>query len=174
MVGTWDLEITQSPRIIFFISDYSTSQIFPNLGYADHSSVLIQFYGWCCAETKEKKSIFRFLSFELWKFIDNWGDDVTKIIINRKLIIWNLVFLSIQPIPDLSCISENFWKKKLWSKILEYFWEIFFTFCISGVLAPHEKASRVWEFFLGFVDPSRNRLVSTSYQKKPGFTLLHA
>ena len=30
------------------------------------------------------------------------------------------------------------------------------------------------ESFLGLVEPSRNRLVSTAYQKKPGFSVLHA
>ena len=45
---------------------------------------------------------------------------------------------------------------------------------IVGGKAPHQRASRVWEFFLGLVDPSRNRLVSTAYQKKPGFSVLPA
>ena len=33
----------------------------------------------------------------------------------------------------------------------------------GGGSAPHQKASRVWEFFLGLVDPSRNKLASTTY-----------
>ena len=39
------------------------------------------------------------------KFIENWGDDITKMTITQKIKIGkigNLFFLSIQPIPDLS------------------------------------------------------------------------
>ena len=52
------------------------------------------------------KKNLRYSFFKLSRnFIENWGDDVTKMTItwkikNRK--IGNLVFLSIQPIPDLS------------------------------------------------------------------------
>ena len=35
-----------------------------------------------------------------------------------------------------------------------------------------QKAPRGWEFFLGLVDPSRNRLASTAYFTKPGFSVL--
>ena len=48
--------------------------------------------------------------------------------------------------------------------------QIFYFF--GGAFAPHQKTSRVWEFFLGLVDPSRNRLVSTAYFTKPGFSVL--
>jgi len=47
-----------------------------------------------------------------------------------------------------------------------------FPFFLMGSFAPYQKASWVWEFFLGLVDPSRNRLISTAYQKKPGFSIL--
>ena len=40
--------------------------------------------------------------------------------------------------------------------------------------APHQRASRVWEFFLGLVDSSLNRLVSTAYQNRRGFSVLHS
>ena len=39
--------------------------------------------------------------------------------------------------------------------------------------ASHQKASRVWDFFLGLVEPSRNKLVSMAYFAKPGFSVLH-
>ena len=39
---------------------------------------------------------------------------------------------------------------------IEFFAIFFSIFC--------QKTSRVWEFFLGLVDPSRNRLVSTAFQ----------
>ena len=48
--------------------------------------------------------------------------------------------------------------------------QIFYFF--GGAFAPHQKTSRVWEFFLGLVDPSGNRLVSTAYFAKPGFSVL--
>ena len=47
-------------------------------------------------------------------------------------------------------------------------------FFLVGGLAPHQRKLRLWEFFLGLVDPSRNRLVSTAYKKKPGLSVLHA
>ena len=37
----------------------------------------------------------------------------TKVIMTRKIKIGNLVFLFIQPIPDLSCKFEKFEEKKL-------------------------------------------------------------
>ena len=59
---------------------------------------------------REKNQISDFSDFYFSsyreKFIENWGDDVTKITITRKRKIgniWNLIFLSIQPIADLSC-----------------------------------------------------------------------
>ena len=78
-------------------------------------SVLIRFLWKMCNVLKRiKKSIFRFSFFKLsWKFIDNWGDLSKKITIPRKINIWNLIFLSIQPIPDLSCKFDHFWKKKI-------------------------------------------------------------
>ena len=70
-----------------------------------------------CAESN-KKSIFRSLFFELsWKFIENWQfllQKWPKMTITQKIKIgkiWNLIFLSIQPIPDLSCTLDHFWKK---------------------------------------------------------------
>ena len=45
-------------------------------------------------------------------------------------------------------------------------------FFFGGGLDPHQRASKLWDFFLGLVDPSWNRLVSTAYQKKPGFIVL--
>ena len=44
---------------------------------------------------------------------------------------------------------------------------------LMGGFALHQRASKVWEFFLGLEDPSRNRLLSMAYQKKPGFSVLH-
>ena len=35
----------------------------------------------------------------------------TKITITQKIKIWNFIFLSIQPIPYISCKFEQFWKK---------------------------------------------------------------
>ena len=34
---------------------------------------------------------------------------------------------------------------------------------IGGCFDLHQKATRFWVYFLGLVDPSRNRLVSTAY-----------
>ena len=45
---------------------------------------------------------------------------------------------------------------------------------VVGGIAPQQKASRAWAFFLGLVDPSRNRLASTAYFAKLGFSVLHA
>ena len=48
------------------------------------------------------------------KFNENWGTKMTK---TRKIKIgkiWNLIFLSIQHIPHLSCKFEHFWKKELY------------------------------------------------------------
>ena len=62
---------------------------------------------------KNQFSDFYFLSYRE-KFIKNWGDDVTKMTITRKIKIrkiWNFIFISIQPIPDLSCICDHFWNK---------------------------------------------------------------
>ena len=60
----------------------------------------------------EWKNNFPILFFELsWKFIENCGEDVTKMTITRKIRIrkiWNLIFLSIQPIPDLHVNSKKF------------------------------------------------------------------
>ena len=105
-----------------------------------------------CAETNEKL-IFRFIFFELsWKFIENWGDLSTKMTIAREIKIgkiWNWIFLSIQPIPGLSCEFDHFWKKKLDSILIKY-WNIFekgnFKFLVGG-FAPHQNASRRCIFF---------------------------
>ena len=101
------------------------------------------------------------------KFIESWGDDVTNMVITQKIKIGNSIFVSIRLIPDLSCKSEHF-RKKNWKKnvLVQHFWEkkIDFFFILCWMLF-FQKASRVWEFFLGLVDPSRNRLVSTAYYK---------
>ena len=47
------------------------------------------------------------------KFIENWGDDITKMTITRKIKIWkiwNLIILLFQPIADLSCKFYHFWE----------------------------------------------------------------
>ena len=62
---------------------------------------------------REIKFISRFLfswKFSL-KFIENWGDLSIKMTITRKTKIGKLIFLSIQHIPHLSCIFDNFLKK---------------------------------------------------------------
>ena len=59
---------------------------------------------------KNKLSDFSFSNYHE-KFIENWGTKMTR---TRKIKIgniWNLIFHSIQPIPDLSCKFEHFWKK---------------------------------------------------------------
>ena len=67
-----------------------------------------------CAESNEK-SIFRFLFFKLlWKFIKNWRHLSTKKTITPKIKIWNLIFLMIQPIPDISCKFDYFGKKNVY------------------------------------------------------------
>ena len=81
------------------------------------------FYGWCAMCWNEWKINFPFFRFYLflellWKFIENWEHFCIKMIITWKIYIrkiWNLIFLSIQLIPDLSCKFEHFWKKK-WGK----------------------------------------------------------
>ena len=69
-----------------------------------------------------------FLFFELLrKFIKNWQfleQKWWKMTITRKIKIgkiWNLVFLSIQPIADFSCKFDHFWKKLLF---LKFTWKI--------------------------------------------------
>ena len=79
----------------------------------------------------------------------------------------DLIFLPIQPILHLSCKFDNFWKKNC-SKMFKHFWEK------KLQVNRRQKASRGWEFFLGLVDCSQDRLVSTAYQKKPVFNVLHA
>ena len=87
-----------------------------------------------------------------------------KVTITRKIKIgkfWNLIFLSILPISDLLYKFELFWKKKLEKKnVVQKFSNIFERTFFFG---PHQKATRIWEFFLGLVDHSRSRLVSTAY-----------
>ena len=54
---------------------------------------------------KNYEKILQFIFFELWvKIWVNWS---TKVTITRKIKIGNLVFLSIQPILDLSCKFEK-------------------------------------------------------------------
>ena len=60
---------------------------------------------------------------------------------------------------------EHFWKKNVCSKIFKHFWR-------KKKSDKKEPRSRI--YFLGLMDLSRNRLVSTAYQKKPGFSVLHA
>ena len=85
----------------------------------------------------------------------------------------NLVFLSIQPIPYLSCKFENFWN---FFGNFEQKKESTFFFCSifgGGPSPPPKNASSVWDYFLGLVDPGRNRLASTGYQNNL-FSVLHA
>jgi len=117
----------------------------------------------CVEWKKNNKKILRLLFSELsWKIHRKFGwwrhKKDQKMTITQKIKIgkiWNLIFLSVQPIPDLSCEFEHFW---------HFFWKFFFSDYFYS-LRPHQKASRVWEFFLGLVDSSRNRLVWTAYQK---------
>ena len=79
------------------------------------------------AESKEKSyfRFFQFLFFELswkvhrklgwWRYISNQKMSITRKI--KIIKIWNLICLSIQPIPNLSCKFKHFWKKQ--SKIFE-------------------------------------------------------
>ena len=53
--------------------------------------------------------------------------------------IWNLVFLSIQPIPDLSCKFEHLWKKKKIGKK-----KMFVQKC-SNILSNELQAPIFWE-----------------------------
>ena len=49
----------------------------------------------------------------------------TKMTISRKIIIWkiwNLIFLSIQMIPHLSCEFEHFWRKKIGNFFFFKYW----------------------------------------------------
>ena len=45
---------------------------------------------------------------------------------------------------------------------------------VWGLLSPPKTYQGLANFFLGLVDSRRNRLVSTAYQKKPGFSVFHA
>ena len=45
---------------------------------------------------------------------------------------------------------------------------------VVGVSPPTKKHPGSENFFLGLVIPSRNSLVSMAYQKKPGYSVLHA
>ena len=67
------------------------------------------------------------------------------------------------------------WKINSDFYFLSYGW-LYLVFTIYGEkkFATHQKASRVWVFFLGLMDSSWNRLVSTAYQNRPGFSVLHA
>ena len=71
----------------------------------------------------------------------------------------NLVFLSIQPIPYISCKFENFWIFfwKFWTKkiINIFFYVLFFWW---GISPSPKNTSSDWDFFLGLMDPSWNRL----------------
>ena len=57
-------------------------------------------------------------------------------------------------------VNLNNFEKKMCSKMFEHFLRHFF---LVGGFAPHHKASGVWDFVLGLVGASRNRLVSTAY-----------
>ena len=80
-----------------------------------------------------KKQFYDFLQLLffklLWKFIENWGDDVTKMTLIRKIKIAkveNLLYLSIQPIPILSSNFDHYLKKNVYFFlfwILLNFWQ---------------------------------------------------
>jgi len=115
----------------------------------------------CAMCWNEWKIHFPFFSFsELsWKFIENWGHLSTKMTITRKIKIWNLIFLSIQPIPLLSCKFKHFWKEKIWifmffkyvRTFLKKKIQIFYFF--GGAFAPYQKTSRIWEFYFRIGGP---------------------
>ena len=65
-------------------------------------------------------------------------------------------------------------KKKICSKIIEHFEKKVSIFYFGGGLCSQPKSIQGLEFFLGLVHPSRNRLASTAYFAKPGFSVLHA
>ena len=93
-----------------------------------------------------KFSDFYFSSYRE-KFIENWGDKMT---ITRKIKIGNLIFLSIQPIPDLSCKFDNFWR--------------------NFILIHMYPCMQKWRLFLNAVDTNQFRLGST-HPKKNSQTL---
>ena len=98
----------------------STGNIIYNAVYRSRSRCLMYFsisfsYKRCGMCWNEWKSIFQFLFFEVsWKLIENWQFLEQKGLARKIKIgnIWNLIFLSIQHIPQLSCKFEQFWKKK--------------------------------------------------------------
>ena len=103
-----------------------------------------------CNETNEK-SVFRFLFFELsWKFIENWGDDITKMTKKseksklEKSEIWYLFGFSRFRIFLLD--SKTFDKKKIWSKKFEHF---LILFCLIwwGTAPPTKKHPGSENFF---------------------------
>ena len=93
-----------------------------------------------CADTN-KKSIFRFLVFLdmiifVLKIINfRWIFTITQKMKIGK--IWNLIFLPIRPIPDLSCKFENLW-------IFFFFKEVKFTWKIQNRL--NRKKNQISDF----------------------------
>ena len=117
---------------------------------------------------------FRFLFLKLsWKFIENWGDDVTKMIIARKVNIgkiWNLIFLSIQLIPDLSC---NFF-------LMHVYMQVFLNAVDANLFqlgsTNPKKNSQTFHviFGSGLSDPpKKNRFFFISKKKMPKFSNSH-
>ena len=125
------------------------------------------------AELKEKQNFryFRFFFYRVMVIFVTSSPQFSMIFRDNSKNIYqkNLIFISIQPIPDLSCKFEHFWKKngkkKLVKNVRTFLKKKKFkiSFFLVGSFAPHQTASRVWDFFLGLVDPSRNRLASTTY-----------
>ena len=112
-MNTW----TENTGIIFLQNIYSVENNFKSF-YSSYFWVLSQlrictppFRFSQCAETNEKNNylsfIFRVIA-TIHRKLTIFG---TKIAITRKIKIGNLIFLSIQPIPDLSCKFDYFWKK---------------------------------------------------------------
>ena len=119
----------------------------------------------------EWKIHFQIFFFELsWKFIKNLGQKwpwLEKLIFEiTEILFWFHIFQ----------VNLNTWiffvQIPIYLLFLFFKCEIFI-FLVVG-FAPHPNVSRGWEFFFGLVDPSWNRLASTTYSAKPDFSVLHA
>ena len=106
-------------------------------------SVWSGFHGWCVMYLNEWNINFLIFIFRVMG-IENWGNFEYKNNHNSKnkiAKIWNMIFLSIQHIPHLSCNFEHFWKKKLFKC-----WKnpgagyLFF----SKVVNSHERCGVCW------------------------------
>ena len=142
------------------------SEYFSN--YRENSSKIGYKKNW----TLLKKKIGNFFYFQIYQKLGCFG---TKMTITRKIKM-DFSFVSalsassmeIWTLKKKKCRVKKkvkYWRKKICSNIQTFLKSKNVNNFLVGGCAPHQKASRIWEFFLGLVYSSRNRLVWTAYQK---------